>query len=95
MTTMSSEIYEAFKQANVTDDKARAAAEAVAQIDHHYLITDNKIDRLDATIQRELGSIRGGLGELKGELTNIMWLTGGVIFAIVAKILINLLHVVN
>ena len=93
MSTMISEVYEAFKQANVTDDKARAAAVAVAKIDQRYIIADNKIDRLEATMQRELGYIRGDLGELKGEMKAIKWLTGGVIFAIVAQILINLLHV--
>ena len=92
MSTMISEIYEAFKAANVPDDKSRAAAEAVAKIDARYLISDNKIDRLEATIQRELGMLRGEVMELKGEMRSIKWLTGGVITAIGIQVVITLMH---
>jgi hypothetical protein len=92
MSTMISEVYEAFKAANVNDDKARAAAEAVAKIDARYLFADNKIDRLEATMQRELGLLRGEVMEVKGEMRSIKWLIGGVILAIGIQIIISLMH---
>ena len=36
MATMISEIYDAFKEANVSEEKARAAAEAIATYDRQF-----------------------------------------------------------
>lgn len=96
MSTMISEIYEAFKAANVPDDKSRAAAEAVAKIDQRYIIGDTKIEREIAALRGEVKETRTELkseiAEVRGELKSIKWLTGGVIAGIGIQIVITLMH---
>ena len=43
MGTMISEVYEAFRSANVPEDKARQAAEAVANVDNRLTIIEAKL----------------------------------------------------
>ena len=47
MTTMISEVYEAFKEANVSDASARKAAEAIAADEARFASLDVKIEKLD------------------------------------------------
>lgn len=50
MTTMISEVYEAFKEAKVSDATARKAAEAVAAYEQRFASIDLKIERLDGRL---------------------------------------------
>ena len=54
MSTLIIEVYDAFKSAGVTDEKATAAAKAIADYDNRF----NKIES-------ELGTIRGEVSALK------------------------------
>jgi hypothetical protein len=65
------EIYEALKLAGVPDDKAQAAAKAVAEISQE--------DRLSP--------IENGLIEIKGEIKLIKWMLGLIIAGILSLIL--------
>ncbi len=47
MTTMISEVYEAFKEANVSDASARRASEAIAAYEARFASIDVKIEKLD------------------------------------------------
>ena len=51
MTTMLSEVYDAFKAANVDDEKARKAAEAVAAYDQRSADIVNNLERLRSSVQ--------------------------------------------
>ena len=67
MTTMISELYEAFKEANVSDATARKAAEAVAAYESRFASLDLKIERIDGRltlIQWMLAALIGGVASL-------------------------------
>jgi hypothetical protein len=50
MTAMISEVYQAFKEANVSDDSARKAAEAIAAYETRFAAIDVKLERLDGRV---------------------------------------------
>ncbi len=50
MTAMISEVYAAFKEANVSDEHARKAAEAIAAYDSRFAAIDVKIEKLDGRL---------------------------------------------
>ncbi len=67
MTTMISEVYEAFKEANVSDATARKAAEAVAAYESRFASLDLKVERIDGRltlIQWMLALLIGGVASL-------------------------------
>jgi hypothetical protein len=67
MATMISEVYEAFKEANVSDATARRAAEAVAAYEMRFAGLELKMERLDGRltlIQWMLALLIGGVASL-------------------------------
>jgi hypothetical protein len=52
MTTMVAGIYDALLAAGSPDDKARKAAEAIAQVDTRMMDVGGRMDRLDGKIDR-------------------------------------------
>ena len=67
MTTMISELYEALKEADVSDATARKAAEAVAAYEARFASFDLKIERMDGRltlIQWMLALLIGGVASL-------------------------------
>jgi uncharacterized protein Yka (UPF0111/DUF47 family) len=58
MATMITEVYEAFKSAGAEDDKAKAAAQAVAEHESRF----DKIDGELATVRAELSIIKWLVG---------------------------------
>ncbi len=67
MTTMISELYEALKEADVSDATARKAAEAVAAYEARFASLDLKIERMDGRltlIQWMLALLIGGVASL-------------------------------
>ena len=52
MTTMVAEVYDALMAAGSPDDKARKAAEAIAQVDTRMLELGGRIDRPDGKMDR-------------------------------------------
>ena len=67
MTTMLSEVYEAFKEAKVSDATARKAAEAVAAYESRFASIEPKIERVDGRltlIQWMLALLIGGVASL-------------------------------
>jgi hypothetical protein len=47
---MLTEVYDAFRDAGVSDDKARSAATALSSTEPRFDVLDRKIDRLEAKI---------------------------------------------
>jgi hypothetical protein len=67
MTTMISEVYEAFKEAQVSDATARKAAEAVAAYETRFASIELKIERIDGRLtlmQWMLALLIGGVASL-------------------------------
>ncbi len=73
MTTMISEVYDALKDATgVSDEKARKAAEAVAQVDARFFELKTSIETLrgetKASIEALRGETKAGFEALRGEM---------------------------
>ena len=67
MATMISEVYEAFKEANVSDATARRAAEVVAAYEARFASLEPKMERIDGRItlvQWMLALLLGGVASL-------------------------------
>jgi hypothetical protein len=67
MTTMISEVYEAFKEANVSDISARKAAEAIASYEMRFANIDLKIEKIDGRLTLVMGQLAvliGGVATL-------------------------------
>ena len=64
MTTMISEVYEAFKEANVSDISARKAAEAIASYEMRFANIDLKIDGRLTLVMWQLAALIGGVAML-------------------------------
>jgi hypothetical protein len=67
MATMISEVYDAFKEAKVSDATARKAAEAIAAYEARFAGIELKIERVDGRltlIQWMLAVLIGGVGTL-------------------------------
>ena len=76
MTTMIVELYEALRSAGAPEDKAQAAARAMA--DH-----ERRFDHVDT----ELATIRGEVKALEGQVVIVKWITGATFAGILALIL--------
>ncbi len=66
------ELYEALKEAGVSDEKARTAAEAIEDIQ------DNKRFR---QIESELYGLKSDVAELKSELKIVKWMSAFILAA--------------
>jgi hypothetical protein len=77
MATMISEVYEAFRSVGVSEDKARAAAEARSE---EQLATKADISRLEQVLKADIN-------RLEKELLVIKWMTGLVIAAVVIPLI--------
>jgi hypothetical protein len=76
MTTMIAELYEALKAAGAPEDKAQAAAKALA--DH-----ERRFDHVDT----ELATVRGEIKALEGPIIIVKWITGATFAGILALVL--------
>jgi len=76
MSTMIAKVYEALKEAGASEEKSKAAAQALADY-------DNRFDRLDL----DLAGIRGELAVLKAELAMVKWIVSGVGFGVLLLVL--------
>jgi hypothetical protein len=68
MARMIAEVYDALRSAGADEDKARAAATAVAG----QLESDARLDRIDARLDR----IEAGVTKLETELAVLKWMIG-------------------
>jgi hypothetical protein len=76
MTAMIVELYEALRAAGAPEEKAQAAAKAMA--DH-----ERRFDHVDT----ELATIRGEIKTLEGQIIIVKWITGATFAGILALIL--------
>jgi hypothetical protein len=81
MSTMISEVYDAFVAAGAPEEKARKAAEAVASYDQRFV-----------GIEKELMSLRADVTSIRMELSLHRWMFGVVIalqVAILARLFLT------
>jgi hypothetical protein len=71
MTTMISEVYEAFRSVGVTDDKARAAAEALTDTFHDQMATKADISDVKAEIALSKAELRTEIAGTRTEIAGI------------------------
>ena len=70
MTTMITEVYEAFKEANVSDAKAIAAATAIPTKDN--LATKEDLLEVRSELKEDIGAVRQDMTKLEARLTEKM-----------------------
>lgn len=94
MTTMISELYDALKEAGASEEKAKAAAQAIADYERHFVRIESKLDSVDSEIKvvrSEIKTTRTDLeAELKAvktELNVIKWLVGLGIAGIISLVI--------
>ncbi|MCF6155567.1 MAG: hypothetical protein E3K36_10010 [Candidatus Brocadia sp.] len=76
MTTMITEVYEAFKEAGVSEEKAKAAASAIADFEKHF-----------THIESDLTDLKAEVKVLKIEINLVKWMLGFVIAGIISIII--------
>jgi len=98
MTTMITEVYDALKEAGASEEKAKAAASALADYSNRFDRLELKIDRLESSLTSEIKTIRADMNTefkdvradikiLKAEFSVLKWMTGFVIAGIVSMII--------
>lgn len=80
MTTMITEVYDALKEAGASEEKAKAAASALADY-------GNRFDRLELKIDRLESSVNADVKILKAEISVLKWMSGFVIAGIISLII--------
>ncbi len=94
MTTMIAELYDALKEAGASEEKAKAAAQAIADYESHFVHIKSKLDSIDSEIKvvkSEIKIVRTDLeAEIKAvktELSIVKWLVGLGIAGIISLII--------
>jgi hypothetical protein len=72
MATMISEVYDAFIASGAPEDKARAAAVAVAAYDGRF----NKIEGDLGMVRGDIHMIRGDIYAIRGDINLLKWMNG-------------------
>lgn len=80
MSTMISEVYDAFVEAGASQDKARKAAEAVANYETRFSSVDQRIVAFQAEVNQ-------WFAKLGGDMTLLKWMLGAVIGGITTLVL--------
>lgn len=78
MSTMVVELYEALKEAGASDEKAKAAAVAMANFDSRFNHIDSELVKLDKKLGVEMEKINGRIVAVEAELKLVKWGTGAV-----------------
>ena len=73
MPVMPSELYDALREAGATEDKARAAAEAVAEYREGIARLEARLDRAVTELRGEITQLRT---ELRAEIRHTRWMIG-------------------
>ncbi len=80
MTTMITEVYEAFKDAGTSEEKAKATASAIADY-------SSRFDSLEAELKIPRAEFESETKILKTELSIVKWMLGFVIAGIVSMLI--------
>jgi predicted nucleic acid-binding Zn-ribbon protein len=87
MTTMIAELYDALKEAGASEEKAKAAASAIADYERHFVRIESKLDSLESEIKIVRTDLEAEMKAVKTELGIIKWLVGLGIAGIISLII--------
>ncbi len=98
MTTMITEVYEAFNEAGASDEKAKAAAEAIADFGNKFSRIESKLETLEAKFDSESKIIKSKIDSVETKLNSrieiidkeinlLKWMLGFVIAGIVSMVI--------
>ena len=73
MTVMIAEVYDALRSAGADDEKARKAAEAVAEM-----------KKIEAGLSSEMHGVKLDVQGIRGEIATLKWMNGGLVAVAVA-----------
>ena len=93
MTTMIAEVYDALREAGASEEKARQAAEAVAQADVRFVALDTRLTRMAERLETvatkaDLEALRGDartVAAQNGMLIRLFWILLGLAVATFVK----------
>ncbi|MEA2884537.1 MAG: hypothetical protein QOH32_3793 [Bradyrhizobium sp.] len=88
MATMISEVYDAFIASDAPEDKARAAAMAMAADDDRF----NKIEGDLGMVRGDIHMIRGDIHLMRGDINLLKWMNGitwALCFGILFKLFLH------
>jgi hypothetical protein len=83
MTTMIVELYEALRAAGAPEDKAQAAAKALAEHDRRFGSIETEL----AGIHAEIKAVRAEVKVVEGQVTMVKWVAGATFAGVLALIL--------
>ena len=89
MATLNIEMYEALREAKVSEESARKAATAMAELGGSIETTELKADvrtlRADvAELKSDMKVVRADVADIKGRLLMLHWMAGFTLAAIMA-----------
>ena len=80
MATMISEVYDPLKEAGASEDKARKAAEALANYENRFNQLDRTLDTLDRKWEQRFAKVESDIvtlrTETRGEFNLVRWMIG-------------------
>jgi hypothetical protein len=85
MTTMIAEVYDALVAAGSPEDKARNAAEAIAEYENHFSGIEQRLTKMD-------GDINQRFVKIEGEIRLVSWMIGFNLAGTVGIIFMLLRH---
>jgi hypothetical protein len=102
MTVIIQEVYNAFKEAGVSEENAKSAAEALTgygdrfhelerEMDRRFNLVDNRFNAIERDIDRRFNKVDVEIAEIKGMLRLHNWMMGFQ-FAIMTAVLFLLLR---
>ncbi len=83
MTVMIAEVYDALRSAGAEDEKARKAAEAVAE-------SRTELTAIEGGLRNEMHGIRLEMQGIRGDIATMKWMNGGLL-AVAIAIFVRLL----
>ena len=95
MARMIAEVYDALRSAGADEEKARAAATAVAESDFRFAEIRTEIANFRAEFERRISAVENRMSALEGRLERVEAQLGfqrwafGVIFALLIAILVR------
>ena len=91
MTTMIAELYDALKEAGASEEKAKAAASAIADHENHFTRIESDLKSLRTELDSGFKSLKTELDSelkiVKAELNIIKWLIGFLMAGIISLII--------
>ena len=95
MATMISEVYDAFLASGTPEDKARAAAEAMAAYEGRFNGIEHDLGMMRGdinVIRGDINIVRGDINTVRGEINLLKWMNGitwALCFGIIFKLFLH------